>query len=180
MKIFELKKQQADALESLQWLTNDEVEDIEAAHRILDTIGGSVANKLDYWLPLLKQAQFDAEQAIEAKRRYVAAHDANIKRKERVATWIKEHVLGLMVDFGIDKHKGDLFNCSHYLSSGSLQFGETFDIDKLPDRFTKMTIEPDKKAITEALKEIDAGEVITKNDSLPGCYLVKKETLRVS
>jgi hypothetical protein len=180
MKIFELKQKQADALESLQWLTTDEVEDIEAAHKILDDVKGSVSNKLDYWLPLLKQSQFDAEQATEAKRRYIAAHDANIKRKEQVAKWIKDHVLSLMVDFGIDKHKGELFNCSHYLSAGSLQFGDTFDIDKLPDRFTKMTIEPDTKAITAALKEIDTGEVITKNDSLPGCYLVKKEVLRVT
>jgi hypothetical protein len=180
MKIFELKQKQAEALELLQWLTADEIEDIEAAKIILENVAGSVAKKLDYWLPLLHQAKFDHDQAVEAKRRYVAAHDANIKRKERVSEWIKEHVLSLMVDFGIEKHKGELFNCSHYLSTGSLQFGDTFDLDKLPDRFTKMTIEPDKKAITEALKEIDAGEVITKNDSLPGCYLVKKEILRVS
>jgi hypothetical protein len=180
MKIFELKQKQAEALEALEWLTGDEQEEIEAVQKILDDVQGSVQNKLDYWLPLLKQAQFDAEQATEAKRRYIAAHDANIKRKERVSEWIKEHILGLMVDFGIQKHKGELFNCSHYLSTGSLQFGDTFDIDKLPYRFTKMTIEPDKKAITEALKEIDAGEVITKNESLPGCYLVKKEILRVS
>lgn len=181
MKIFDLKQKQAEALESLQWLTTDDALEIEAAYKILNDVQGSVQNKLDYWLPLLQQAKFDAETATEAKRRYIAAHDANIKRKERVTTWIKEHILSLMVDFKIDNHKGELFNCSHYLSAGSLQFGDTFDIDKLPDRFTRMTIEPDVKSITEALKEIDAGEVITKNEkTLPGCYLVKKETLRVS
>jgi len=180
MKIFDLKQKQQAALESLEWLTDDGQEDIEAVQRILNDVQGAVENKLDYWLPLLKQAQFDHEKAVDAKKAYLDAHDKNIKRKERVHSFIKEHILSLMVDFGIEKHKGELFNCSHYLSSGSLQFGEQFDIDKIPDRFTQMTIEPDKKAITEALKAIDAGEVITKNDSLPECYLVKKETLRVS
>ena len=60
MKIFELKQKQADALEALEWLTGDEQEEIEAVKKILDDVQGSVQNKLDYWLPLLKQAQFDS------------------------------------------------------------------------------------------------------------------------
>jgi hypothetical protein len=61
-----------------------------------------------------------------------------------------------------------------------LQFDDEFDVDKLPCRFTKMVIDPDEKAITEALIAIDDGQSIVENISLPGCYLIKKETLMVS
>jgi hypothetical protein len=178
MKIFELKQKQAEALEALQWCCEEEGGG--EYQQILDDVQGAVQNKLDYWLPLLQQAKFDHDQAVEAKRRYVAAHDANIKRKEKVMTWIKDHVLTLMVDFGIEKHKGELFNCSHYLSPGSLQFGDTFRIEALAKPYTKTIVEPNKDAITKRLKELDEGEQIVKDVLLPGCYLVKKETLRVS
>jgi len=180
MKIFELKEKQALALEELEWLTGDEEEEIEHVQRILSSVKGDVHKKIDYWLPVLAEAKAEHETAVENKKLYLKAHDANIKRKEKVHELIKEHVLNLMIDFGIDKHKGDLFNCSHCTSKGSLEFAADFSVMNLERDYIEVIMKPKTDLIKQKLLEIQSDEMIVKDKSLSGCYLVKKEILRVS
>jgi len=180
MKIFELKQKQAEALEELEWLTGDDHEEFEHVQRILESVAGDVHKKIDYWLPVLEEAKAAHEIAVENRKRYLKDHDANIKRKEKVHEFIKEHILSLMVDFGIDKHKGELFNCSHYISKGSLEFAEDFSVMNLERDYIEVIMKPKTDMIKEKLLEIKSDQRIVKDKSISGCYLVKKEILRVS
>ena len=182
-KIFELKQQQHETIHELEWLADndDEVEVIKAK---LASIKGEVHSKLDYWLPVLAEVKGNIELSKEAKRIAVTQHDRNIKRKEKVKEWVENHVVSLMVDFKIDKHKGSLFNASHYLSPGSLVISGAFDAWAVPDKYTTevpVTLIPNKEAIKEELKRTPSKDpCLVTNDNIPGCWLERKEILRIS
>ncbi|MFA6060920.1 MAG: siphovirus Gp157 family protein [Taibaiella sp.] len=186
-KIFELKLEQQQALEELEWVSDD---DSEAIHAILGRIQGDVRRKLDFWLTPLKQAEGELEIAKQKKKIAVEAHDKNIRRKESRAAWIRQHVLSLMVDFDIKQFDDGLFKVSHSLTPGALVFSENFNPDDLPEGYVeiKEVKEIDKKAITDKLrlsiyddelKKLAPDVALVTLDEFPGVLLERKESLRV-
>jgi hypothetical protein len=187
-KIFELKIEQAQALEELEWLDDGDYKHVQA---ILNRIKGDIKRKLDFWITPLKEAEGALEIAKMQKKIAIESHDKNIKRKESRAAWIRQHVLGLMVDFDIKQFDDGLFKVSHSLTPGALVFNENFDVTKLPEGFVTVIPEhkePDKKLLTDALrlaiydeslKKLAPDVAIVELSEFPGVLLERKESLRV-
>ena len=185
--IYQLKDEQAKALEELEWVSDD---DSEAIHAILDRIQGDVKRKLDFWITPLKEAEGELEVAKMQKKIAMEAHDRNIRRKESRAKWIREHVLSLMVDFDIKQFDDGLFKVSHGLTPGALAFSENFNPDDLPEGYVeiKEVKEIDKKALTDKLRlsiyDADAKKLapdvaLVSLDEFPGVMLERKQSLRI-
>jgi hypothetical protein len=183
--IYELKVEQSQALESLEW-----AEDDTEAQEILYKINGDIKRKLDFWLTPLKEAEGALDIAKMQKKIAMEAHDKNVKRKEARAKWIREHVLNLMVDFDISTFHDDLFNVSHSLTPGALVFSENFNPDNLPEGLVeiKEVKEIDKKALTDALrlsiydaeaKKLSPDVAIVELPEFPGVILERRESLRI-
>ncbi len=183
--IFYLKREQAQALENLEW-----AEDDTEAQEILYRIQGDIKRKLDFWLTPLKEADGALEVAKMQKRIAVEAHDKNIRRKEARASWIREHVLNLMVDFDVKQFDDGLFKVSHGLTPGALVFSENFNPDNLPEGLVeiKEVKEIDKKALTDVLRlsiynsdtnKLDQNTAIVELPEFPGVILERRESLRI-
>jgi hypothetical protein len=185
--IYELKKEHELAMSELEF-AEDDLEIFDILHRI----EGDVSRKLEFLTTILAEAITKSDISKEAYRSAVARLDKNKKRDERVVEKLREFILSILVDFGIDKFKGPLLNVSHLLTAGSVVLSERFNIDKIPDEF--ITVIPERKelnnkAITEALrlriyntelKKLDPDTPLVVDNSLPGLMLERKQSLRVS
>ena len=183
--IYDLKKEQLQALEELSW-----AEDDTEAQEILYRIQGDIKRKLGFWLTPLKEAEGALDIAKMQKKIAVESHDKNIRRKEARAAWIRQHVLNLMVDFDVKQFDDGLFKVSHGLTPGALVFSENFNPDNLPECFIeiKETKEIDKKALTDVLrlsifnselKKLSPDVSIVELDEFPGVILERRESLRI-
>jgi hypothetical protein len=183
--IYDLKIEQSQALESLEW-----AEDDSEAQAILYRIQGDIKRKLDFWLTPLKEAEGALKIAKMQKKIAMEAHDKNVKRKEARAAWIRQHVLNLMVDFDVKQHDDGLFKVSHGLTPGALVFAENFNPDKLPEGFVELkeVKEIDKEALTAALRlsiynsdtnKLDQNTAIVELAEFPGVILERRESLRI-
>jgi hypothetical protein len=185
--IFDLKKEHDLAMSELEF-AEDDMEIFAILHRI----EGDVNRKLKFLTTILAEAITKSDISKEAYRSAVARLDKNKKRDERVVEKLREFILSILVDFGIDKFKGPLLNVSHNLTPGSVVLSERFNIEKIPDEYVNIIPERkelNNKAITEALrlkiynadlKKLDPDTPLVVDNSLPGVMLERKQSLWVS
>ena len=169
MKIYELKQQQQELLDSLYWIPEDG-EEADVIKRHLLVIEGTVDRKLSFLSDVL--AESIALSQLATERRKIAAERLERKEKQAIKAEekLREFIFQTMREFDLKKVDGDIMNVSRYERDVVIQL-QNFDIDKLPLNLIKVTKVIDKKAINEEFK---AGGHVS------GFELVKKDCLRIS
>jgi hypothetical protein len=168
VKIYELKQQQQELLDSLYWIAEDN-EEADVIKRHLLVIEGTIERKLSFLSDVLAESIALAQLATERKRIALERLERKESQAQRAELKLREFILSVMVDFGIKSVKGDILNMSQYKRDSVIQL-PNFDIDKLPSNLVKVAKVIDKKAINERFK-----------DGIPvdGFELVKKDCLRI-
>jgi hypothetical protein len=169
MKIYDLKQQQQELLDSLYWIAEDN-EEADVIKRHLLVIEGTIERKLSFLSDVL--AESIALSQLATERRKIAAErlDRKEAQAKRAEEKLREFILSVMHDFDIKKVEGDILNISRYERDAVVQI-QNFDIDNLPRFFVKVTKTVDKTAVNNEFK---AGGHVN------GFELVKKDCLRIS
>lgn len=135
-------------LEFEQMLENPEV-DQEALNDLLNTLSDEIEIKADNYAKIIRNfegnvAAIKLEQDRLAKKK--ATLESAIKR-------LKDNLQFCMVSTGKRNFKTDLFSFNIQKNGGADPVVLDVDISFLPDNLVKVTVEPDKKAITDYIKE---------------------------
>lgn len=128
----------------------------------LDSINCALEVKTDGYVRMMKMLNDTAGIKAEAKRLADRA-----KAQENLANKLKERLQYAMELLGRDKIKTELFTVSLQDNPGKV---DIWDLDKIPAEYKRTTIliEPDKKAIGDAIKsgkEVD-GAILQTGQSL--------------
>lgn len=108
----------------------------------------------------------DLKAEAEAIKKEKQALDARQKASENKAEQLKSYLAGFL---GGAKYKDSRVSIS-YRSSVSTEIDEGLDLNTLPDEFKKITVEPSKTAIKEALQN---------GQTIEGCRLVEKSNIQI-
>lgn len=135
-------------LEFEQMLENPEV-DQEALNDLLNTLSDEIEIKADNYAKIIRNfegnvAAIKLEQDRLAKKK--ATLESAIKR-------LKDNLQFCMVSTGKRNFKTDLFSFNIQKNGGADPVVLDVGISFLPDNLVKVTVEPDKKAITDYIKE---------------------------
>lgn len=149
----------------------DEVdEDDEAFIDTLESIEGEIEDKADNYAKLIKEFEAEAEKFDKESKRLTDKRDA-IKNK---VSRMKRSLEQAMIVTGKTKFKTDLFSFGIQKNTPSvvLEFDDkdTAAIDKLPEKFVKVSKTVNKTAIKDA---INAGEAISF------AHLEQSESIRI-
>ena len=149
----------------------DEVdEDDEAFIDTLESIEGEIEDKADNYAKLIKEFEAEAEKFDKESKRLADKRDA-IKNK---VSRMKRSLEQAMIVTGKTKFKTELFSFGIQKNTPSVVLSfddkDVAEIDKLPDRFVKVTKTVNKTAIKDA---INAGE------DIGFAHLEQSESIRI-
>lgn len=149
----------------------DEVDaDDEAFIDTLESIEGEIEDKADNYAKLIKEFEAEAEKFDKESKRLADKRDA-IKNK---VSRMKRSLEQAMIVTGKTKFKTELFSFGIQKNTPSVVLSfddkDTAEIDKLPDRFVKVTKTVNKTAIKDA---INAGE------DIGFAHLEQSESIRI-
>ena len=149
----------------------DEVdEDDEAFIDTLESIEGEIEDKADNYAKLIKEFEAEAEKFDKESKRLADKRDA-IKNK---VSRMKRSLEQAMIVTGKTKFKTELFSFGIQKNTPSVVLSfddkDAAEIDKLPDRFVKVTKTVNKTAIKDA---INAGE------DIGFAHLEQSESIRI-
>lgn len=149
----------------------DEVDaDDEAFIDTLESIEGEIEDKADNYAKLIKEFEAEAEKFDKESKRLADKRDA-IKNK---VSRMKRSLEQAMIVTGKTKFKTELFSFGIQKNTPSVVLSfddkDAAEIDKLPDRFVKVTKTVNKTAIKDA---INAGE------DIGFAHLEQSESIRI-
>jgi hypothetical protein len=167
--VYELKQQQQELIDSLYWIAEDN-EEADVIKRHLLVIEGTIERKLSFLSDVL--AESTALSQLATERRKIAAE--RLERKEaqaqRAELKLREFILSVMHDFNILKVEGEILNISRYERDAIVQT-QNFNIEKIDERFLKVTKSIDKKLVNDSIKS---------GEKIEGFDLIKKDCIRIS
>ena len=149
----------------------DEVDaDDEAFIDTLESIEGEIEDKADNYAKLIKEFEAEAEKFDKESKRLADKRDA-IKNK---VSRMKRSLEQAMIVTGKTKFKTELFSFGIQKNTPSVVLSfddkDAAEVDKLPDRFVKVTKTVNKTAIKDA---INAGE------DIGFAHLEQSESIRI-
>lgn len=155
--------------EYLRFLNEVDADD-EAFIDTLESIEGEIEDKADNYAKLIKEFEAEAEKFDKESKRLADKRDAI---KNKVAR-MKRSLEQAMIVTGKTKFKTDLFSFGIQKNTPSVVLSfddkDAAEIDKLPDRFVKVTKTVNKTAIKDA---INAGE------DIGFAHLEQSESIRI-
>jgi hypothetical protein len=167
--VYELKQAQQYLLDELFWCEPD-ADQADIIRNELDKIEGTIERKLSYLSTVLAESIALSQLATEAKRIAAERLERKEKQSKRAEEKLREFILSVMVDFGIKSVKGDILNISRYYRD-TIVHTQNFDIDKIDERFLKITKSIDKKLVNDSIKS---------GEKIEGFDLIKKDCIRIS
>ncbi len=190
-KIYELTEAQTELLSRLYWLNESDEEDAEEIASIkkeLTKIRGSAENTLEFLSGLLLSFNYDASVHEDEKKRLLALSE-KAKKRQISAEKNAERIEGIMCymfrKFNIEKVSSRYGDFARTITPGAVKYGETFDVNRLPEKFVKIVPEhkePNGKELMAALRakiEDKKLQTIVVVDELQGVSLVRKEGIKV-
>jgi len=144
-------------------------EDDQEALKLLDTVYGSIENKLKFVSTLLAESlalEAGYEAALKQLQDKKKASDRRIKR-------FKDYLVFGMVENKINRIDGDYISVRTQNNPPSVKYADGFDVTKLPPSCIK-TIPAELKPIANEIKEL-----LKAGQELPGCYLEQGVGIRV-
>ena len=146
MTLYELKEQ----YQVLNKFIEDEELDRDAFKEALNQIEGSIEDKAENYIKLIKNLQSEASIFEAEAKRMKDKQEALERKAQRIKTTLDE----TLQELKIKKLKAGLFSI-WYQGSNSV---EVIDVEKIPCQYV-MPVEPkiDKKAI---LQDIKAGQIV--------------------
>lgn len=166
MKLYELSTQYkhlVDILEAAQ--TGEESQDAEVIKDTLDAIEGAIEEKADNIARIINELT-SVELAISAELERLSKRAATIKKQKES---LKTYLMAAMQTAGKEKFKTNLYSFSIKNNAPSVQI---LDESLIPAEFirTKVETAPDKKAISELLKQ---------QIPVAGCALVQTKSVSI-
>jgi hypothetical protein len=162
--IYELTEQAKILLDHLLF-----EEDDQEALKMLDTVYGTVENKLKFVSTLYAEslaldAGYDA--ALKQLQERKKASDRTIKR-------FKDYLTFGMTENNIKRIDGEYISLRLQANPPSVKYAENFDATKLQDKFIKI-IPAEYKPVASAIKE-----AIKNGEDVPGCWIEQAVGIRV-
>ena len=131
-------------------LTDTDDDDREVVETSLESVQFEIETKAEGYLKIMEKLDMELEAAEKQKDYWTKAVASRKNAKE----WMRQHIMNAMLMMGVDEIDagGKKFKLSKVGGVLPLVIDENKTV---PEKYTKITIEPDKKLIREAL---DKGE----------------------
>lgn len=159
MNLYDIAGEYQKALDSIE--IDPETGEV-AGFGVLDELNSAFEEKAEAIACYAKGVKAEAE-AIKAERSML---DKRREAAERKLKMLKEYLAMNMAAVGIDKLKTP--RCS--ISFRKTSKVEISDMDKLPDEFKRITVEPRKSDISAAIKT---------GESVPGAAIIEDKSLQI-
>lgn len=154
MNIYEIDNAILDCID----LETGEIIDEEKLNALQMERGKKVSN-VACWIKDLKAEN----EAIKAEKQNLSRRqEVNEHKMESLKKWLTFALNG-------EKFKDGRVSIS-YRKSESVQFDDTFKIENLPNEFRKVTVEPMKSEIKQAIKD---------GQSVEGCYIKEENNIQI-
>ncbi len=154
-KLYTLAEAYREAMALLEETDGEITPEVEA---VLDAAGDALVDKVDAVAAMVRMHEADAERFGEEERFFARKRAA----AEGRARWLKSYLLACLETAGEKKVKGERFSVTVQASAPSVVLADDVTPESLPERFRRVKVEADKKAIGDALKSGEALDGIAR------------------
>ena len=162
--LYDIQQKYRDLLQQIEDADGELTPELEAALKIAEN---EWEEKAQAYRHMIREKQYAAE-AFAAESARLAEYG---RREKAVADRLKARLLAAVLERGGKAKAGGYSFWT--IRTKAVEF--TGDVGNLPEQFTRTTVEPDKRAIKEALeKASDSGRAAFADI---GCRLVENESL---